>query len=211
MLETLQGDAAGLAAPPPAAVRSLAEYRYRPTRRELTARVGMAIFLGSWVMLFAGLMAAYLLVRARADFWPPPDQPRLPVVLPGINTAVIVASSAALAAAQRALRAGQARAGSRRIALSALLGVLFLCLQLAVWSSLWRAGLVPAGGPYPSAFYALTTLHGLHVAVGLVALGALAVRAHAGRAARMALDLWAMYWHAVGAVWLVIYVSVYRW
>ncbi len=209
VIGALHGDAGGLPTTPPGEVASLARYRDRLTSQELTARIGMLIFLGSWVMLFAGLLFTYGLVRSRAPIWPPPDQPRLPLLLPGINTLAIAAASAALVAAQRALRAGLQRSSGARLAAAALLGALFLALQIEVWSSVWRAGLVPSGGPYPSVFYALTVLHALHVAAGLVALAILAARALAGRARRLAVDLWTMYWHAVGAVWVVLYASVY--
>jgi cytochrome c oxidase subunit 3 len=209
VIASIQPDGAALAAPAPREGTGVAHYRDRPTRQELTARVGMVVFLGSWLMLFAGLLFVYGLIRARAPVWPPLDQPRLPALLPGINTAAIAASSLALRAGQRALRAGEQRAGGRWLAIAALLGCLFLALQLAVWAGLWRAGLLPGGGPYPSAFYGLTVLHALHVAVGLAALGLLAARALAGRAARLSVDLWAMYWHAVGAVWMVLYLALY--
>ena len=188
---------------------SLARYRDRPTGQELTARIGMLVFLGSWAMLFAGLFFAYGLVRARAPAWPPPGQPRLPLLLPGIATAALAGSSAALVAAQRALRGGRQSPAGARLALAALLGALFLALQIAVWSGAWRAGLLPGGGPYPSVFYGLTAFHGLHVAVGLAALGLMAARALSGRARRLTVDLWALYWHGVGAVWIALYASVY--
>ena len=200
----------GPAQSPPGVLRSLADYRGRDReRQEITARVGMLVFLGSWIMLFAALFFVYGSVRSRAPAWPPPDQPRLPVLLPGVNTGAMAASSAALAVAQRALQAGRHRACGAWLALAAFLGATFLSLQLAVWSGLWRAGLRPSGGTYPSAFYGLTALHALHVVVGLVALGMLAARARAGRAEQLGVDLWAWYWHAVGAVWLVLYTTVY--
>jgi len=206
----LGGHGVGPAGAPPGVLRSLAEYRGRARERQaLTARIGMLVFLGSWIMLFAALFFVYGSVRARAPAWPPPDQPRLPVLLPGVNTGAMAASSAALAVAQRALRAGRHRAGGAWLALAAFLGATFLSLQLAVWSGLWRAGLRPSGGSYPSAFYSLTALHALHVVVGLVALSVLATRARAGRAEQLGVDLWASYWHAVGAVWLVLYATVY--
>ena len=40
--------------------------------------LGVVIFVGSEVMLFAGLLSAFLISRASASFWPPPNQPRLP-------------------------------------------------------------------------------------------------------------------------------------
>jgi heme/copper-type cytochrome/quinol oxidase subunit 3 len=50
----------------PASVRDLERFRLRPRGAEATAHVGMAVFLGSWAMLFAGLFLAYAFVRARA-------------------------------------------------------------------------------------------------------------------------------------------------
>jgi heme/copper-type cytochrome/quinol oxidase subunit 3 len=199
----------GQGRPPPGAVLDLAARRRAPAA-EVTAWLGMVVFLGSWAMLFAGLFFAYGLVRARAAVWPPLDQPPLPLGLPGLNSAVIAASSAALVAALRASGGRTRRAAAPLVAAAASLGVLFLALQAVVWTGLWRAGLVPSGGPYPSAFYALTTLHALHVLVGVVALAGLAFRARGGREApRLSLRLWSMYWHFVGVVWLLTYAAVY--
>ena len=82
----------------------------------------------------------------------------------------------------RAVRAQElARGRSAALALTAtaVLGAIFLALQALVWVGLWRQGLVPSGGPYPSVFYAFTAFHALHVLVGLGALAWLALRARA--------------------------------
>jgi cytochrome c oxidase subunit III len=181
-------------------------------RQEATAYVGMVIFLASWAMLFASLFFAYGLVRSHATDWPPADLPRLPVLVPGLNTLVAAAASLSLERAGRAWRGGRPGAVAPLLALAAALGTAFLILQASVWTSLWRQGLRLDGGPYPSAFYALTGLHAAHLLVGLVALGWLAWRAARGAlgpAQRTPLRLWSMYWHFVGAVWLILYVTVY--
>ncbi len=163
---------------PASDVPELRRYRLRRSEDEITSYVGMIIFLGSWAMMFAALFFAYAVVRLRAPMWPPPDQPALPILIPGLNTVVIAGSSAAVA--------------------------------VAVWVGLWRAGLLPTGGPYASVFYALTAFHALHVVVGLVALGALAIRAQPPRGTtRSAVRLWGMFWHFVGVVWVALYVAVY--
>jgi cytochrome c oxidase subunit 3 len=178
-------------------------------RQEATAYIGMVVFLASWAMLFASLFFAYGLVRSHAPEWPPPDLPRLPLLVPGLNTLVALGASLAL---ERAGRAVTPRAVTSRLVLAATLGAAFLALQAVVWSSLWREGLHLDGGPYPSAFYALTGLHAAHVLVGLLALGWLAWRAARGaigQRQRTPLRLWTMYWHFVGAMWLILYVTVY--
>jgi cytochrome c oxidase subunit III len=198
---------------PRAAVRNLDAYRTAARgRAELTAWVGMVVFLASWAMLFASLFFAYAMVRARAPAWPPPDQPPLPIVLPAVNTAVVALSSAAMQRAVALVRHGRTRRGARSLGVAALLGLLFVGLQGVVWVRLYRDGLIPSGGPYPSAFYTLTCFHALHVAVGLAALAWLTVRARRGAYSalhHLALRLWAMYWHFVAAVWLVLYAILY--
>ena len=98
------------------------------------------------------------------------------------------------------------------LGLTFLLGVLFVVLQLRLWTGLYLAGLRPTSGPYASVFWGLTCVHAAHVGVGLLALLWLAYRAWRGayNAARFVpVRLWAMYWHFVGIVWLVLYVSVF--
>lgn len=193
-----------------AGVSDLGRYRRRPSEDEVTSYVGMIVFLGSWAMMFAALFFAYAVVRVRAPAWPPPDQPALPLLLPGLNTVVVAASSVVVALAVRAHALGRHRRASAGLAFGAGLGALFLALQAVVWAGLWRAGLLPSGGPYPSAFYALTSFHALHVLAGLAALVVLAVRARGpAGATRSAVRLWGMFWHFVGAIWGALYVAVY--
>jgi cytochrome c oxidase subunit 3 len=192
-----------------AQVYGLAQYRRRPRGDELTSRVGMAVFLGSWAMLFIALFFAYAFVRSRAPAWPPPGASPLPRLLPGLNTLVIAASSTAMVRAVRAQEHGRASRAAGALGLTAALGAVFLALQTLVWTELWRGGLVPSSGPYGSVFYAFTALHALHVLVGVAALGWLARCAQRRTATRTGVRLWGWYWHFVGALWAVLYVTIY--
>jgi heme/copper-type cytochrome/quinol oxidase subunit 3 len=179
---------------------------------EATALLGMVVFIAAWAMLFAGLFFAYGAIRVRAAVWPPPDLPRLPVGLPALATGLLALSSAALQSALAGARRGEAAV--RGVGLALLLGLGFLALQTTVWRQLVAGGLRPTDGNYGSSFYALTVFHALHVAVGLGALAWLAVSAWRsarapGAASSVSLRLWTLYWHMVGAIWLVMFVAVY--
>jgi heme/copper-type cytochrome/quinol oxidase subunit 3 len=158
--------------------------------QERTALMGMAIFVASWAMLFAALFFAYGLSRMRAVSWPPADLPPLPLALPALATLALAGSSAAL-------HRGRVRIG-------AALGLLFLLLQAVVWRQMVLGGLRPQAGAYASFFFALTVFHALHVLVGLVALGWLALRPRP-----LSLRLWTIYWHMVGVIWGVMFLLVY--
>ena len=178
-------------------------------RRDGTAYVGMVVFLGGWAMLFAALFFAYATVRTRAPVWPPDGDVHLPLGLPALSTLVLAASSVALALGERALRRDRAQAVAPSLLVTILLGTLFLLVQLTVWRRVWLNGLQPSTDIYGSVFYALTTFHALHVLVGLVGLALLLPRALDHRLPSTSLKLWAMYWHFVGLVWLVMFASVY--
>jgi cytochrome c oxidase subunit 3 len=187
---------------------------YRPphAREEATSHLGMIIFLASWSMLFAGLFFAYGLIRLSLPVWPPPDLVPLPRAVPALNTLVLLASSACLQFGLESLRRGRAGSAAPALIVATALGTLFLILQTQVWTEVYAAGLRPQGGPYPSVFYALTAFHALHVLVGIFALTFLsfqALRGVYGAARHLPVRLWTLYWHFVGAVWLVLFVSVY--
>jgi cytochrome c oxidase subunit 3 len=184
----------------------------RQSAAEGTAGVGMIIFLGSWAMMFAALFFAYGGLRLRAEGWPPPGTPTLPVLLPAINTVVIGLSSLTFNNALSSARAGLASRIGPAIAATFALGLCFLGLQSWVWSALYARGLEPSSGAYGAVFYGLTWIHALHVGVGLLALawlGARAFRGAYGATRYLTIKLWAMYWHFVGVVWLLMFVSVY--
>jgi heme/copper-type cytochrome/quinol oxidase subunit 3 len=171
----------------------------------------MVLFLASWAMLFAALFFAYAALRARSPVWPPSGW-RLPLGLPALNTAILLASSATLAWGLREARAGRLARLAPWIGATLLLGTAFLGLQIVVWRSVWQSGLHVDTSLYGSVFYALTVFHALHVVAGLGVLGWLLAGARRGAfaAARTApIRLGAMFWHFVDAVWLILFFAVY--
>ena len=173
--------------------------------------VGMVMALASWSMLFASLFFAYAVLRISSATWPPNGAARLPVALPAFNTGVLLLSSVVLwlGADPRRERAGRL---GRSVLATALLGALFLGLQMTVWVPLWTRGFRMDSGVYASLFYGLTVFHAVHVLAGLVALLWLLRGARAGRyvsGRQNAVRLTAMFWHFVDVVWVLMFVVVY--
>ena len=174
--------------------------------------VGLLIFLGTEAMFFAGLMSAFVILRAGAAGWPPPGQPRLPLGISGLNTLVLLASGVTMRAALRALRADRRREVNRWLAATAVLGATFLAVQGSEWVRLLRHGLSVTASVYGALFYTLIGAHGLHVLGALGALGLVLVRARRGRysaAACRGVELCWIYWCFVVGVWPVLYALVY--
>jgi len=176
------------------------------------ARFGMLVFLGAEAMLFAGFIAAFLVLRLGAPVWPPPFQPRLPVGITGVNTAVLLASGYTMWQALAALARPDGGKLGRRLVQTALLGAGFLALQGYEWLRLLHFGLTTESGVYGSLFYTLIGAHGAHVLGALLWLGVLLGSLQTNRLApRLAtrLSVFAMYWFFVVGLWPVLYVLVY--
>jgi cytochrome c oxidase subunit 3 len=182
-----------------------------PERRSL-GHSGMVLFLGSWVMMFGALFLSYALLRIRAPFWPPLGMTALPLALPGLNTLLLLLSSATMQGALSGLRRGDLARFRRHLLATILLGSVFTALQCAVWVELWSGGLRLDSGTYGGLFYLLTVFHILHVLVGLGLLLWLlgpTLRREPTAPRRVPATLASMFWHFVDAVWVVMFLSVY--
>jgi cytochrome c oxidase subunit 3 len=172
----------------------------------------MLMLLAGEAMFFGGLIMAYLNLRLGAPVWPPPGQPRLPLGLTAANTLVLLASSATLWRAARAVRRGHGARFRRGLAETAGLGALFLAVQGVEWVRLVGYGLTASSGVYGAAFYTLIGVHGAHVFGAVTWLALVTAAAWRGRYAptdHVGVLTCAMYWHFVVALWPLLYVLVY--
>lgn len=177
--------------------------------------LGMAIFIGSEVMLFASIFTAYFMVRYNIaeDNWPPLNSDgepfELPKVITGVNTAILVFSSFTIWYAEHSLRHGNRKGLIRGLAVTLLLGATFLIIQINEYVHL---GFTPADKAFGATFYTLTGFHGAHVFVGLTILTFCFIRARAGdfTGDKMTpLAAGSIYWHFVDVVWVLLYILVY--
>src|SRR5207248_11174655 len=94
-----------------------------------------------------------------------------------------------------------------------LFGAIFLTNQLLEYARLYADGMTIGSNLFTTGFFTLTGFHGLHVFVGLIVLGVIAVLAHAGdfRAGQrlVAVDVVLISWHFVDAVRRVLLLRLY--
>lgn len=171
---------------------------------------GLFVAMASIVMFFAAFTSALVVRRGLSNDW-------LPTPLPGIlwlNTALLLASSAALEMGRRALRAGAREAFNRYWTGGTLLGALFLGGQYLAWQQLLGAGIYISTNPSSSFFYLLTAVHALHIAGGMAALlyvNVQALRLRLGPSKRTAVDVTAVYWHFVDVLWIYLLLLFLIW
>jgi heme/copper-type cytochrome/quinol oxidase subunit 3 len=169
---------------------------------------GMVLLIATEASLFVYLLFSYFYLGSMArGSWPPPGPPELRLALP--NTTILLLSSATVWWAE----SGIVRGGQRRLRLGLVLtlalGVAFLTIQMVEYR---QQRFTPATSAYGSLFFTITGFHSAHVAVGLLMIAVVAVRARLGHfSARrhLAVTNVSWYWHFVDAVWLVVFTSLY--
>jgi cytochrome c oxidase subunit 3 len=170
---------------------------------------GLATFLIADGMTFAGFFAAYLTFRA-VNPLPSGSTYELELLLPSINTAILIASSFTFHRAGKELLKGRMGQCRGWLLLTAVMGLTFLGGQMVEYFQL-PFGLTD--NLFASTFYALTGFHGLHVTLG--ALMILIVWAQAARPGyftpehHFGIEAVELYWHFVDVIWVVLFGLLY--
>ena len=191
---------------------TVAAHGHRPVRRNTrfgNGFLGVIFFLCSEVALFGSLIFAYLYLRRSLGTWPPPGIPRLEVVLPAINTVVLVTSGFFCHYAYTAIKHGRQRLFMVLLLLTIVFGAAFLGGQAYEYKHLQTAINRDIFG---ATFFTLTGLHGAHVSLGVLALIAVFMLGLRGRWTRdhnFPVHGVTLYWHFVDAVWVILFAIFY--
>lgn len=178
----------------------------RPRPEVPTAKIGMWLFAASLAMLFAGLASMYGYRLADKPNYYFPWPPSL-----WVSTVAIVISTLTLWASQRSAKRGLMERCRLFLGLTLALGWVFFLSQLVAWLLLRHAGFYATSNPISGLFYILTTVHAFHMLIGigwLIYVFYLAKHQQLTAKRHMALELFAIYWHLMTAVWLVFFALI---
>lgn len=174
-----------------------------PVRERQTMRLALVVLIAVITSMFGLFLSAYLMRMEYADWRPLPE----PALLWG-NTGVLVACSIALQLAFFAARAGRDGMLKALLLVGGALSVIFIAGQYVVWQQLHTMGYYLDSNPASAFFFMLTALHAAHLLGGLVAWGRVLIRLTGGagaEAVRLTVELCAVYWHFLLAVWVVLF------
>jgi cytochrome c oxidase subunit III len=178
---------------------------------EKDQKLSFLLFIGSEVMFFAAFFAYYFYCRATAEVWPPAGTKHIEVLLPTINTLLLISSGAAFNWAEMGLKKDSRIQLKNGILLAVILGTIFLGLQGYEYAHM---EMTLKTNTLSTAFYLLTGFHGAHVIVGVIMLTICYFRAlngHFTKHRHTGLQLSGWYWHFVDVVWIFLYFVLYLW
>jgi cytochrome c oxidase subunit 3 len=186
------------------------------------SKLGMWLFILTELVLFGGLFLLYSVFRSShsQDFHNAAYE--LDTALGTLNTAILLTSSMSVALAVSALRKGNRTAASACLAITIVLGLVFLADKYFEWSAKISHGIYPNSpalelrdygeGLFFSLYYVMTGLHGLHVLAGVVVLSIMLVlllRGRMGVGSAVKLENSALYWHLVDLIWIFLFPLFY--
>jgi len=127
-----------------------------------------------------------------------------------INTLILFISSFVFIRIQLASKNNNFEKVKRELILIGILSFAFLIGQLLVWQNMVEAGYYVSGSPANGYFYLFTALHGIHLLGGLI-YWIITIRKIWNinniviRKAKHTIELCAIYWHFLLAVWIVLF------
>ena len=167
--------------------------------------------LGLRFIMFVSTIFFCLFIVTYSDRMVYPDWQRMPEPwLLWINTAVLFFSSMVFVNTQIASKNNQFQIVKKRLLLIGFLAFAFLIGQLLVWQQLIANGFYVSTNPSNAYFYVFTALHGVHLLGGLVYWYLTIKKVWISSdivvsKVKHTVDLCAIYWHFLLAVWVVLF------
>lgn len=186
--------------------------------------LGMWAFLITEILFFGGLFCVYLVYRTKyPDVFIQASQ-QLDVILGGVNTIVLLASSLTVALAVHAAQEGKKRQILNYLWFTMACGLAFLVIKGFEYAHKIEHHLVPGknfhfDGPvgdqaqiYFSLYFMMTGIHALHMIIGIGLLAVLMWRVaknHFNTEYYGPIEIFGLYWHFVDIVWIFLYPLLY--
>ena len=173
-------------------------------------RVAMACLIIAESTVFSIFVVAYVYYMGRDVVGP---TPREVLEIPIFGTVCLLSSSFFIWLAEHAIAHGKMRDFKLWWGVTFLLGAIFLGTTAQEWHKLiTQDHLTVSTNLFGTTYYSLVGLHASHVVVGLILLLTVLLLGLAGKVEQRhseKVQVLALYWHFVDAVWVVVFTLVY--
>ncbi len=173
-------------------------------------RVAMFCVILAESAIFTIFVVAYIYNIGKSLYGPTPSQV---LEVPIFNSICLLSSSLTIWLAEHAIERGKVKVFGLWWALTFVLGAIFLVGTGVEWHKLiYQDGLTISTNLFGTTFYSIVGLHASHVIIGLIALLTVllfTVTGHVRQEHAERIQVLALYWHFVDAVWIVVFTVVY--
>ena len=186
-------------------------YIVREHHPEQGTLLGFWLYLMSDCLIFASLFATYA-VQGRAYAGGPTGAELFELPLIALNTAFLLVSSLTFGFAMIAAQAKDLGKTRMWLAITGILGLAFLCVEIYEFQHLIHMGAGPQRSGFLTAFFALVGTHGLHVTFGIIWLVTLFFQLgkHGLTPENFRrLSCLSLFWHFLDLIWIFVFTFVY--
>jgi cytochrome c oxidase subunit III len=173
-------------------------------------KVGMLSLLTGESAIFTIFVVGYIFYLGKDISGPTPRQV---LDIPVFNTICLLSSSVTIWLSERQIERGRIKAFAALWALTLALGIEFLIGTWLEWKKLiYIDGLTIRTNLFGTTFYSLVGLHATHVLIGAIGLTLILIftlTGHINESHTERIQVFALYWHFVDAVWVVVFTVVY--
>jgi len=177
---------------------------------ELRGRVGMWCLIAAESAIFTIFVVAYLYYAGKSISGP---TPREVLEVPIFISIALFSSSFTIVRAERAIERGNSKLFAGWWFATIVLGLIFVLGTAHEWYQLiYEHGVTISSSLFGTTFYSLVGLHLSHVIIGLTGLSIVMVFALLGQVKQEhaeRIGVFALYWHFVDSVWVVVLTVVY--
>lgn len=175
-------------------------------------KFAMWLYLASEVVLFATLIAVFVVFRINNPERVEEVHEASGLLLVTVNTFLLLTSSWTMVMGLLAIQKNDQKGLVRWISATAVLGALFVAMQYIEYQTLAHEGITLYSDAFGMRFYAPTAFHGAHVIAGV--LWALWV-VYKGRQGKyndgryLGVEIFGLFWHFVDVVWILLFTVIY--
>jgi cytochrome o ubiquinol oxidase subunit III len=173
--------------------------------------LGFWVYLMTDLIMFAVLFASYAALRNNT-YGGPGGAELFSLGFVLVETLILLTSSFTCGLAMLAVHREQKKQVLGWFALTALLGIAFLIMELYEFNHLITEGYGPGRSAFLSAFFSLIGMHGLHILSGVVWIAVSLVMVYKkGLTSAIVnkLTRLSLFWHFLDIVWIFIFTIVY--
>ena len=173
----------------------------------MTGKLALWWILGSEIVIFGGLLACYLMLRLKFDYWSE-SAVHTNTLAGSINTFVLLTSSLFAVLAHNAAEKKDGFKAFLFLWLTIAGGLVFLVIKSVEWTLEISHGYTITSSLFWSFYYTAAGLHAAHVVAGMIAMAIVSFDALKGKYLHRVENV-GLYWHFVDIVWIFLFPLLY--